>query len=166
MISASDSGVDGDSLSSSTLSHTLIGQSTMSTSDDQAVSETLSDRSDDKKTDDSVINANVTSSPSRIAVITTAAATAANATTTKGSSHHQKQPSTTDRALPPGTRLRPSATVTKLKAATPQIASNVTGSRVTSSTMATGQRRKGKSNFIFPFDVDVMKSVSPATSSR
>ena len=140
MISASDSGVDGDSLSSSTLSHTLVGQGTMSTSDDQAASETLSDQSNDKTVDaSSVINANLTSSPSRIAVITTASA---NATITKGS-HHPKQPST-DRAVPAGTRIRPSATVTKLKAVTPQVSSNVTGSRVTSSTLTTGQRRKGE----------------------
>lgn len=50
MVSICDSGVEGDSLSSSTLSNTLIGQSVVSNGDDQAISETLSDTSDDQTT--------------------------------------------------------------------------------------------------------------------
>lgn len=50
MVSVCDSGVEGDSLSSSTLSNTLIGQSVASNGDDQAISETLSDTSDDQTT--------------------------------------------------------------------------------------------------------------------
>lgn len=143
MISASDSGVDGDSLSSSTISHTVIGQSAMSTSDDQAVSETLSDRSDDKRSNEQVIIDNVTSSPSRIAVktSTTHPINTGSTNSTKGST--QKTP--TSNSIPSGIRMRTSATVTKLKTVTPQVSTNVTGSRLTQQTLASAQRRKGKS---------------------